>query len=158
MIYEFYHSKIAVWCYVLFLVLGVEIFTYFWHRFGAHDDYVPGIHSTHRIHHEAGDEDQGDFFWTLSAIACLNLFLYICVVVKIFSFGFALLTSILSFSLLTFSYYIHASYHNEDCWLNNYSWFIEQKRLHFLHHKYPNKNYGIVTHFVDGIMGTFVKN
>lgn len=160
MIAEFQYSKTLTVCYVLFLVVGIEIFTYIYHRFGTHEDYIPAIRSTHRIHHEADDthKAEGDFFWLLFMLAYFNLFLYLCVITKIISFGFGLLTGVLSFSLLLFSYYIHRSYHDEDCWLNNYEWFVEQKRLHFLHHKYPNKNYGITTHFVDSIMGTHVKN
>ena len=63
--------------YIVGVVIGSEIFGYFWHRYGAHADYIPGIHDTHRIHHmtslDSGHEADEDFIWILLMLSLIHI-------------------------------------------------------------------------------------
>jgi sterol desaturase/sphingolipid hydroxylase (fatty acid hydroxylase superfamily) len=51
--------------------------------------------------------------------------------------------------------YIHEQFHLTNSALCKYSWFIELRRYHLIHHKKPyNKNYGAFALFFDWIMQT----
>ena len=42
--------------------------------------------------------------------------------------------------LLFISDYIHTHYHIKNCWLEKYSWFLEKRKYHYIHHIKLNKN------------------
>lgn len=51
--------------------------------------------------------------------------------------------------------WIHISFHIKNHWLNNYAFFREAKRLHFLHHYNMKINFGFLVHLYDRIFFTF---
>jgi hypothetical protein len=53
---------------------------------------------------------------------------------------------------------LHECFHIKDHWLNKYKLFREWKRLHWLHHKYPKMNHGIIWFIPDKVFGTFRKD
>lgn len=141
---------------IILSVILAEIFSYIWHRFAAHQDYpVIGLHSIHKQHHNADllDQANGDFI-------CIMALLIVTTIVMMFSSSLISFLSIMiypliaSFFLLLWTWYIHAAYHTTGHWLENYHWFLEKRRLHFLHHTDPSKNYGIASHLGDVIFGT----
>lgn len=50
---------------------------------------------------------------------------------------------------------MHDAFHLKNHWMNKYRWFKRLKYLHRLHHKYPEKNMGIIWFLPDRIFGTF---
>lgn len=53
---------------------------------------------------------------------------------------------------------IHECFHIKDHWLNKYRFFRRLKELHWLHHKHPKMNHGILWFFPDRLFGTFQKD
>ena len=51
--------------------------------------------------------------------------------------------------------YLHRQYHVRGAWWERFAWFQQKRRLHFLHHQKPHKNFGIVEHTWDQLLGTF---
>ena len=133
-----------------------EIGAYAWHRWGAHTNILEVVKKTHDIHHEViDDKAEGDFFYV-----CLLLFLYfnILLVLYIYTYITALLFFALYFPVLLiffWNFYVHAAYHIENHWLNEYEWFRNDKRIHMHHHADPTKNFGIATHYTDLILNTY---
>lgn len=150
--------------YIIAIVVGIEVFAYLWHRYGAHTDYIPGLHDTHRIHHmldlSLGHEANEDFIWILLIIVTIELTLGVAIMIKIIPYIVALIALIgIIVSLVVFwwNWWIHRAYHYPDHWLNTYKWFQREKARHYVHHYNPHNNYGIATHFTDKIMGTWIE-
>ena len=51
--------------------------------------------------------------------------------------------------------FLHRQYHVRGVWFERFHWFREKRRLHFLHHERPRKNYAIVEYVWDRLFGTF---
>lgn len=144
--------------YIILLVVIAEVFSYLWHRWAAHTDIIPGLHDTHRIHHQAGVDYHtagGDFIWIIGLVLILTLGLSLGVYWGFFTTTFVVVTIIIVLLVFLTNYYIHASYHKPGHWLNNYQWFRDHKVYHLLHHQHPDKNFGIVTFYPDQFGGTF---
>jgi Fatty acid hydroxylase len=145
--------------YFLIIIIVIylsEIGAYFWHRFGAHTNIIPPVRKMHDIHHEdIMDEAHGDFIYV-----CVLLFFFFLSLFSLYFYNLIDLSLFLSIYIpvlivFVWNYYIHTAYHIEDHWLNEYEWFQNDKKLHFQHHKNPETNYGIATHFTDEILNTF---
>lgn len=50
--------------------------------------------------------------------------------------------------------YLHRQYHVRGAWWERFAWFREKRRLHFLHHRKPHKNFAIVEYSWDLLFGT----
>lgn len=142
--------------YILAIIIGAEIFGYVWHRYGAHDDYIPGIHTTHQIHHISEHDADEDFVWILFMMITLEFILGLCVMTHIIPGVLALITIIVSLIVFWWNWWIHKAYHNPNHWLNSYTWFQREKYRHYIHHYNPQNNFGIASHFVDRIVGTWI--
>ena len=138
------------------LVFLSEIGGYFWHRYIAHLEILPFVKETHDIHHTIiDDQAHGDFFYI-----CILLTLYLIFLMYLYYRVY--ITLVLLLILYTavlfpfvWNYFIHTAYHIEDHWLNEYEWFVNDKRIHMQHHINPDVNYGIATHFTDELLNTF---
>lgn len=155
------YINILFWLsYIIALVICTEIFAYLWHRYGAHTDYIPGIHDTHLIHHmldiDLGNEADEDFVWILLLMIFVELMIGISVMIGLIPGVFALVTIIVSLVVFWWNWWIHKAYHQPNHWLNSYEWFQKEKQIHYVHHYHPLKNYGIASHFSDKIMGTWI--
>lgn len=53
--------------------------------------------------------------------------------------------------------YIHESFHLNEHWLLKYKFIQRLKELHILHHKYPQKNHGIIWFIPDRLFRTFTQ-
>lgn len=143
----------------VFVIVGIEVFAYFWHRFGSHNDYIPGIHDAHRIHHlidlTYNHEAHEDFIWTLLMLIIFELSLGMGILINIIPSMLGLVTIVVSIITFFWNWWIHTAYHTENHWLNNFNWFRIEKSRHYVHHIDPHSNYGIASHFTDMIMGTW---
>lgn len=144
---------------ILFIVIVViigEISGYVWHRWMAHADFIPGVHASHRIHHNDDTiKADIDFIW-LAAFTSVGFIL----AGTLASYGYLpehLTYIALSVWLLVilWNYYIHKQYHTEDSYFNRFEWYQKMKRDHYVHHEYPTKNYGIASMFTDKLLGTY---
>lgn len=147
--------------YIIAIIIGSEVFGYCWHRYGAHADYIPGIRSTHRIHHHTplnlGHEADEDFIWILLIMIIFELIICIAVTIKLISGIFGIVTVIVALVVFWWNWWIHRAYHQKDHWLNSYTWFQSEKDRHYVHHDKPQYNYGIASHFVDKFLGTWIE-
>ena len=57
--------------------------------------------------------------------------------------------------VFVWNWYVHSAYHIPNHWLNQYDWFVQDKKIHLQHHVDPTVNYGIASHFSDIIFGTY---
>ena len=144
---------------IILLLSASEMGSYFWHRFGAHTDIIPGVHTVHKIHHNADltHEAYEDFYIVISLLLILGLVLiglwyndYLFVPVEYVIGAYVIL-----FIVYVWDWYIHSAYHIPNHWLNNYHWFRKDKKMHLQHHVNPWVNYGIASHFSDIIFGTY---
>jgi sterol desaturase/sphingolipid hydroxylase (fatty acid hydroxylase superfamily) len=144
----------------------VEFIGYSWHRFINHYGlFGDKIRVSHYCHHEEiypyddmiSDEyktSHDTWPWIIPYVILGCLPLYIAYKNKKISYDiFIILFIQLTLHVYIISY-IHDSYHIKDHWLNNYSWYTENKKYHYIHHL-DNKNYGITTYIFDHIFGTF---
>lgn len=53
--------------------------------------------------------------------------------------------------------YLHEFFHIRNHWLTKYNWFNKLVKLHYTHHLYMNKNYGIFIFSWDRLFKTFSK-
>jgi len=154
------YINIVFWLtYVIAIVVGTEVFAYLWHRYGAHADYIPGIHDTHRIHHimklEAGHEADEDFVWILLLMIIFEIFISIGVMIGIIPGLLAIITIVVALIVFWWNWWIHRAYHDPNHWLNLYDWFLQEKARHYVHHDHPTINYGIASHFTDRFFSTW---
>lgn len=135
-----------------------ELAGYLWHRYCAHNDLtLTSLRKSHQHHHRSELDDDGidDFIWLLFfyfifaiSIVMLTVMGYVPV-----NFGFILIFTVLAVYILNL--YLHSAYHQKDHPLNQYNWFKELKATHFLHHKYPDKNYGISNGLFDRLFSSY---
>lgn len=146
--------------YMVIIVIAIEVFAYFWHRFGAHSDIIPGIHDAHRLHHmvdlEYGHEAHEDFIWTLLMLTLFELGLGFGVSINLIPGKLAIITLVVSIIVFFWNWWIHTAYHKDGHWLNRYHWFRIEKARHYVHHRDPTKNFGIASHFTDKFMDTWI--
>jgi len=50
--------------------------------------------------------------------------------------------------------FLHRKYHVRGVWLERFEWFHIKRRLHFVHHQRPQKNFAIVEYGWDRLLGT----
>lgn len=148
--------------FVIFVVVTTEVFAYLWHRFSAHNEHIPYIRESHKIHHETdlnlshtADED---FIWILILFVLFEIIAGLVIKMNIVPGNFVIVGTITSFVVFLWNWYVHKSFHQKDHWLNNYEWFRIEKERHYIHHFDPTKNYGIGSHFTDIIMNTWHEN
>ena len=151
--------SIIIFMVFIMIIIASEFGSYMWHRFGAHTDVIPGIHDTHKIHHNADllHEAHEDFFWVLliklavgAGLVTAWYFNYLLVPVI-----YVIIVYILTVMVFTWNWYVHSACHVPDHWLNKYYWFRKDKKMHLQHHVNPEVNYGIASHFSDIIFGTY---
>jgi len=154
-----YVERVFWLIYIIAVIIGTEVFAYFWHRYGAHTNYIPGIYDTHVIHHMSSLEHEADedFVWILLLMIIFELIMGIGVMINLVPARLAIVTIIVSLCIFWWNWWIHSAYHNKDHWLNYYDWFITEKDRHYIHHRNPCKNYGIASHFTDRLMGTWIE-
>lgn len=148
-----------MYLYILIFVVMIyvaEIGAYFWHRI-AHRHIVPGVKTIHKIHHEANlsHEAHEDFFVVIFLLFLFGLTLYYSWIKKYITGLFLLSVYIPTVIVFTWNWYIHSAYHQKDHWLSEYSWFQNDKRIHFQHHVNPKTNYAIASNFPDIVFDTF---
>lgn len=143
----------------IFLIFLSEFLGYCWHRWGTHQDIIPtalGIQSSHLYHHMTTDDSAyGDFIYILVFLIFYFILILYLVQKDIISLKLGFIIYLPIFIISFYNYYVHAAYHCENHWLNQYDWFRNDKKIHFQHHRNPETNYGIVTHFSDIILETF---
>lgn len=140
-------------------IIGSEIAAYMWHRYMAHNDIIDGLHDAHRLHHrDESDDASADFIWLMFFVILFELAMGLLICSSLFPSSLIITTTIVIISVFFWNWVIHSSYHKEDCIFANYQWFKKAKKEHFMHHKHPDKNYGIVTHWGDKLFGTYISH
>lgn len=146
--------------YIIAIIIGIEIFGYIWHRYGAHNYSISGVYDTHMIHHileiDLGHEANEDFLWILLMMTVFELIVGIGIIIGVIPGILAIITIIISLTVFWWNWWIHSAYHQKDHWLNLYEWFRIEKERHYIHHSNPGKNYGIASHFADKFMGSWL--
>lgn len=144
--------------YLLFLIVLVEVIAYLWHKELAHQSELL-VKDNHLIHHQDVTDQaaDNDFIFLLGIFYIGELLLTYMALYGYISYQFTVFTIMVTLSVLIINWYIHKEYHNETSWLKRYGWFNELKNEHMIHHTYPNKNYGIITHFADKLLGTYTE-
>lgn len=146
--------------YAVVLVVVVELFAYCWHRL-AHGSLLgvgplPGVSQTHIKHHtDITDDADDDFVWTALLYIIFELVVGIVATVQPTAHVWILLTLVVPLLTLYWNWWIHHAYHHPEHWLHNYEWFQHETKRHFRHHIDETVNFGIATHFVDVIAGTW---
>ncbi len=51
--------------------------------------------------------------------------------------------------------WLHEAFHLEVHWLSRFAWFQQLRAEHFMHHRHPKKNLGIITMLWDRLLGTY---
>jgi len=155
--------KYALIAFFLFWV--VELVGYLWHRFVAHLGYLGDtIRITHYCHHEEiyphtdfesvkyhTAHDTWPWYIPFFLAVAIMLLLWGNRVMATATLVFVLIYAIVHAYSIS---YIHDSYHIKDHWLNNFAWYRENRRLHYIHHL-DNCNYGITIYTMDKIFGTW---
>ena len=134
-----YFAKGMTWMDV-WLGFGIESWIeYSAHRFLYHKHFA----KSHKFHH-----DHPHVFSKTTVVSFLGVFITIFL-------SYVMRTQIISSTLLwyTFSENVHASSHTKSSMICPHV----LKRMHRLHHKYPNKNFGIIGGLIfDLLCGTFM--
>ena len=143
---------------IFLTIIATEGFAYIWHRFIAHTDYILAIGETHNIHHSANMQHEADedFIWLLFLMILSELAAGVSIMLAILPETIVMIALATSILVLFWNWWIHRAYHVDKHWLNTYDWFRREKRRHYLHHYQTDKNYGIASHFLDRIMGTWI--
>lgn len=139
------------------LLFLAEIAAYAWHRWGAHSniDLVGATH-VHQWHHTIEDDPAHYDFAYIVAFLTLYGILLLWLHQKDYISQSLALTMYLPFIIVAlWSWYVHAAYHTPGHWLEQYQWFLQDRELHWEHHRNPSVNYGIATHFSDVLGDTF---
>lgn len=50
---------------------------------------------------------------------------------------------------------LHEAFHIKNHYLEKYRWYLNLKHLHYIHHKYPRTNHGIIWLGLDKMFGTY---
>jgi hypothetical protein len=143
---------------IIIFILLTEVGSYVWHRFATHRDIIPtiiGVQNTHDTHHQEEIKHSNDFFYIAIILIIYALFLKIIQNITGLSLYISLLIYCPVFILFVWNWYVHNAYHTKNHWLQQYDWFIKDKKIHFQHHYDPEQNYGIASHFTDIFLGTF---
>lgn len=154
--------------YLLAILLGIiwyEIELYIYHTYGSH--YGGFFQHTHYKHHQNDDNffrenipwsdiSRGDFeqpipYMLIRSIIILILGFLLFPNYKMYFIIFIIFTWIAAY----WTYYLHASYHIPNHWMEIFPWFCENRRRHKIHHQNHDCNYGIFTYWMDTLMGTY---
>ena len=156
--------KIAIT--IITMLFLVELTGYLWHRFVNHLGYLGDkIRVSHYCHHEIiypSDDMFSDEYITAHDswpwLIPLVVFGYIPLIMLYRMKKLSKLLVIISLIQISIHIkiisYIHDSYHVNNHWLNQYEWYVKNKKHHHIHHL-DNKNYGITSYFFDHVFGTF---
>ena len=133
-----------------------EIAAYLWHRIAAHTNILYPVKKTHDIHHNViDDEAHLDFIYVCVLLLFYLIFLSFLYYKEYITFTWLLVLYTPVFLTLVWNWYVHSAYHQTDTFLEQYEWFQNDRRIHMQHHKNPEVNFGIATHFTDEILETF---
>lgn len=144
-------------CAVAATVVFSAAFSWTWHRVAAHTDILRPVGDTHHQHHTAGIDHQAheDFIWVLVVMIALGALLACGWNLGLCSGNLAVTVMLTAVSVFVWEWYIHSAYHTSGHWLERFEWFQKDRLDHFVHHIFPDKNYGISTHIFDVAMGTY---
>ena len=155
--------------YISFYIPGAwfiyHTMEYFLHRF-SHNPKSGYIYKIHKKHHTihypvkslTSDKYKTDYTYgisdgllahgppTISTIGIFYIFLDTDSFIKLLSC--ILLTAYISD-------YFHTQIHLKKSWLDNNSWFIKMREIHFNHHKNMKKNFNIIDMNLDKLMKTY---
>ena len=137
-------------------VIGSLAFSWAWHRYATHTDLLPPVGDTHDLHHKGDLHHQahGDFVWVSSVLMVLGLIIWIAYSSGYISKCVAWTVIVSAIGLFTWEWYVHVAYHTPGHWLERFETFQRMRDSHFIHHEFPDKNFGISTHLCDAVMGT----
>jgi sterol desaturase/sphingolipid hydroxylase (fatty acid hydroxylase superfamily) len=115
------------------------------HVTGHHAQYSPQMLSDQWIRTEQHITWYYAIPFTPMALTALWLLSFSFFVVYMLSLAFAIWWHV----------FLHRQYHVRGSWLERFEWFCEKRRLHFVHHERPRRNYAIVEYGWDRLLGTF---
>jgi hypothetical protein len=146
----------------VFLIIIIEVFSYLWHRYGAHTDILSGPRISHQIHHnydlDYEHKAHSDFIWILFLLILVEIFIVIFITYYSFFNNTIILSFIFSLTVFSWNWYIHSAYHDSKHFLNKFEWFRKEKDRHFIHHYNPKVNFGIASHFSDKFLNTWIES
>lgn len=134
-----------------------ELFSYVWHRFGSHDDLIPGLHDFHRSHHQNKEEDH-DFLFVLFLVILMEILFVFLINLNVISVFNSVMIIVIVLLIFVYNWLLHLSYHNENSFLNYFEFFKLERERHQMHHTNPKINYGITCHLFDKLFGTWVES
>ena len=140
---------------VMATIVLVEVFGYLWHRFAAHSELL-GVETTHDTHHQASMAHQADedFIWLMCLIVAFEVAMIHLLQMGRWTRELGLITATVVL-IFYWNWWLHACFHDESHWLNNFSWFQRERERHLVHHQEPDKNFSIASHFMDRWGGTW---
>ena len=157
---QYFEENWITYTILFFIILIVsESAAYFWHRFAHINIYNP-VRETHKIHHmaELDHEAHEDFIWIIVLLILYGISLYILYSKSYINKNISLILYIPVLVVFVWNWYIHSAYHQKNHWLEKYTWFQNDRRLHFQHHINPKTNFSIASHYMDEILDTFDYN
>ena len=138
---------------------------YFFHKLGHFRSRYNYIYDLHIVHHKEHypatrllsdkyrSRNEGIIAYTPPTIV-LILFLFSLLDRSTFYHVFLQLL----FHTIT-NDYIHTQIHTKNSWLERYKWFLESRRLHFIHHNKFTKNLSFgYDYSMDKLNGSYLKN
>lgn len=147
---------------VIVSVIVAELIGYGIHRF-AHWNGAGQIFRNHLRHHVESypprryqsDRYEGDFSTSFTPVfsvigAILGATSWVAA-----GWHVALTTIVVMLIFGAITSYLHDSFHIRDHFLGRFSWHRDLTRVHRAHHENMKKNFGIHSHIVDRIAGTF---
>lgn len=159
-------ALIAVCMIIIFIgFIIAEVAAYFWHRLFAHKSFITenlgidimilshSFHHTKNLDHDASE----DFVWIVLILCGLILGLSVVYEMRLLDWldvRIIIILLLVTSIVFIINWYVHMAIHTPGHWLQNFSLIQDIKTIHYVHHKYPNKNYAILN-FSDGIFGTY---
>lgn len=156
MTYSLFKMLFLIPILLVIVFLAGEGAAYFWHKSAAHGNYSGPVGESHWTHHkDETDDGDGDFLWVLAFLIPALVFLCWLYLIGKVSLSVALIVGTVTSGIFIWNWLVHKAYHTEGHWLEKYSWFLRDKKIHMEHHRNPEKNYGISFHIFDELFDTF---
>ena len=154
--------------YLIAILLGIiwhEIELYLYHTYGSHHG---GIYRDGHMKHHINDNTfykintpwqeiaRHDFEQPVQYAVIRSIIILIIGFLLFPNYKLYFIIFVITVWLAAYwSYYLHASYHIPNHWLEIFPWFRQNRKKHQLHHLNHNCNYGIFTFWMDSMMGTY---